>query len=99
MHAKPAARAASLDARYRPRAMRGLRAASLLDEAHRHYRKAISLAGHTVGTLDAHQALIEIYQASGQRLLAASESRRLKGKNVLGTFSPEVALERKGTRP
>lgn len=77
----------------------GLRGASLLDEAARHYRKAISLAGHTIGTLEAHQALIEIYEASGQQLLAASETRRLMAKDVVGTFSLKAALGRKGSTP
>ena len=76
----------------------GLRGALLLDEAARHYRKAIRLAGHTLGMLEAHEALVALYEASGQKLLAAGEARRLANKDVTGAFALRAALGQKGER-
>lgn len=84
---------------YHLRLADGLRAASLVDEAARHYRKAISLCGHTVGSLDAHESLIALYEASGQHLLASSETRRLVKKDVVGTFAARAMLGRGRSTP
>lgn len=74
----------------------GLRELRLLDEAARHYRKAITLAGGTLASLEAHRSLAAVYEASGQRLLADAELRRLQAKDVVGTFSMRAMLNRKG---
>ncbi|NDD28415.1 MAG: hypothetical protein EB084_09150 [Proteobacteria bacterium] len=57
-----------------------LRATNRSEEAARHYRKAISLTDHAIASIEAHRALIALYQASGQTLLAQGEMRRLARK-------------------